>query len=146
MPQAQPQVTEDPSDMVIDICMCLLQTTFPITTTRPLCVAGVGPDVQPFHSSFAREKDNKTRIVTIDTKHHSFENTANGCQHSHHKANTHSYTILMTDQRPIKSSPFFTNGRICLTMVCPKTIFVLVVCLAIICAVQLHRHKPLRCA
>ena len=84
LPQAQPQVTEGPSDMAIDICMCLLQTTFPIATTQPLCVAGVGQEVQPFHSSSAR-----------DSKHHLFsykcdnEYTANGCQHSHHKANTH---------------------------------------------------------
>ena len=64
-PQAQPQVTEDPSDMAIEICMCLLQTTFPIATTRPLCVAGVGPEVQPFHSKLcARKEDHKTRIVT----------------------------------------------------------------------------------
>ena len=91
LPKTPPQVTEDPSDIAIEICMCLLQTTFPIATTRPLCVAGVGPEAQPFHSSSAREKDHKTCIVTIDSKHHLFsykcnnEYTANVCQHSHHK-------------------------------------------------------------
>ena len=96
----------------------LLQTTFPIATTRPLCVAGAGPEVQPFHSRSAREGDHKTRIVTIDTKHHfsatsvTTKNTANGCQHF--KANTHSYTILMTDQRPRKNESFLPDVKFAL--------------------------------